>query len=95
MLANAVRICEASYGVLFRFENGAWRAAAMHGVPPEFAEFWQRGPQRPSPRTALSRIAQKKETVHMADVTTEPAYVEGEPIFVAACGRSPISRSSW
>jgi len=33
MLANAVRICEASYGVLFRFENGAWRAAAMHEVP--------------------------------------------------------------
>ena len=84
MLANAVRICEASYGVLFRFENGAWRAAAMHGVPPEFAEFWQRGPQRPGPRTALGRIAQKKETVHIADVTTDPAYVEGEPVFVAA-----------
>ena len=25
-----------------------------------------------------------KQTVHIADVTTEPAYVEGEPIFVAA-----------
>ena len=29
MLANAVRICDASFGVLFRFEDGAWRAAAM------------------------------------------------------------------
>jgi hypothetical protein len=43
MLANAVRICEASYGALFRFEDGAWRAVAMLGVPPAFAEFWQRG----------------------------------------------------
>src|SRR5207245_132056 len=25
-----------------------------------------------------------KQTVHIADVTAEPAYVEGEPIFVAA-----------
>jgi len=84
MLSNAVRICEASYGVLFRFESGAWSAAAMHGVPPRFAEFWQRGAQRPGPRTALGRVAETKQTVHIADVTTEPAYVEGEPIFVAA-----------
>jgi GAF domain-containing protein len=84
MLANAVRICEASFGVLFRFEDGAWRAAAMFGVPPAFAEYWRRGPQRPSPRTALGRVVETKQTVHIADVTTEPAYVEGEPIFVAA-----------
>jgi len=84
MLSNAVRICEASYGVLFRFESGAWSAAAMHGVPPGFAEFWQRGAQRPGPRTALGRVAETKQTVHIADVTTEPSYVEGEPIFVAA-----------
>jgi len=84
MLSNAVRICEASYGVLFRFESGAWSAAAMHGVPPGFSEFWQRGAQRPGPRTALGRVAETKQTVHIADVTTEPAYVEGEPIFVAA-----------
>ena len=25
-----------------------------------------------------------KQTVHIADVMAEPAYVEGEPIFVAA-----------
>src|ERR1700738_889196 len=54
MLANAIRICESNFGVLFRFENGAARAAAMLGVPPAFAEFWQRGPQRPEPHTALS-----------------------------------------
>src|SRR3984893_1993744 len=56
MLANAVRLCEASFGMLFRFEGGAWRAVAMLGVPPAFAEFWQRGPQRPGPRTAIGRV---------------------------------------
>jgi signal transduction histidine kinase len=84
MLDNAIRICEASFGVLFRFEDGAWRAAAMLGVPPAFAEFWQRGPQRPGSRTALGRVVETRQTVHIVDVTTEPAYVEGEAIFVAA-----------
>jgi GAF domain-containing protein len=84
MLANAVRICEANFGVLFRFENGAWHAVAMFGVPPQFAEFWNRGPQRPSRRTALGRVVETKQMVHVLDVTTEAAYVEGEPVFVAA-----------
>jgi hypothetical protein len=43
MLENAVRICDASFGMLFRFEDSAWRAAAMLGVPPAFADFWRRG----------------------------------------------------
>jgi signal transduction histidine kinase len=84
MLANAVRICEANYGMLFRYEHGAFRAVAMHDVPPEFAEFWSRGPQRMGPRTAGGRAAETKRIVHILDVTTEPAYVEGEPVFVAA-----------
>ena len=84
MLANAVRICEASYGVLFRFENGAAHAAVMLGVPTAFAEFWQREPRRPGPRTALGRVVETRQTVHIVDVTTEPAYVEGEPVYVAA-----------
>src|SRR5260221_4882418 len=84
MLSNATRICEANFGVLFRFKGEAVEAAAMVGVPPAFAEFWQRGPQRPGPRTALGRIVETKQTIHIVDVTTEPAYVEGEPVFVAA-----------
>ena len=84
MLEKAVRICDASFGVLFRYDDNTWRADAMFGVPPAFAEFWNRGPQRPGPRTALGRIADTKEPVHIVDVTKEPAYVESEPIFVAA-----------
>ena len=52
--------------------------------PPAFAEVWRRGPQQPSGRTALGRVGETRQTVHIADVTTEPAYLEGEPIFVAA-----------
>src|SRR5215469_13562361 len=84
ILENAVRLCEANFGVLFRFEGGAWRAVAMRGVPPAFAEFWQRGPQRAGPRTGLGRIAATRQSVHITDAIAEPGYAEGEPIFVAA-----------
>ena len=84
MLENAVQICGATFGMLFRCEDGAVRADAMLGVPPAFAEFWQREPQRPSRRTALGRTIETKQTVHIVDVTKEPAYVDGESVFVAA-----------
>lgn len=83
MLKNATHICEANYGMLLRIEDGAVHAAAMLGVPPEFAEFW-RTAQKPSGRTAIGRAAETMQTVHIVDVTTEPAYVEGEAVFVAA-----------
>src|SRR5262249_20290326 len=84
MLEKAVRICDANFGMLFRIENDAVSAAAMFGVPPKFAEFWQRGPQRPGPGTALSRVLETRQMVHIADVKLEPAYVKGEPLFLAA-----------
>jgi GAF domain-containing protein/DNA-binding response OmpR family regulator len=84
MLANVIRICEANFGGLFRFEDDGVRAAAMLGVPPAFAEFWQGGPHRPGPQTALGRVMETRQTVHIADVTADPAYLEGEPVFVAA-----------
>ena len=85
MLENATRICEASFGVLFRFEDGACAsccdarsAAGIRRV------LGQRGPQQPGPRTALGRVAETRQPVHIADVMADPAYVEGEPVFVAA-----------
>jgi len=84
MLANAVRICEASFGVLFRYENGSIYAASMYGVPPAFAEFWQKGSRQPGSRTAFARVVESKQTVHVVDVRAEPAYIAREPVFVAA-----------
>ena len=84
MLEKAVRICDGSFGMLFRAENGAVSAAAKFSVPPAFVEFWQRGPQRPGPGTALGRMIETRQTIHIVDIKAEPAYVEGEPVLVAA-----------
>jgi hypothetical protein len=43
MLANATRICEATFGVLYLFEGDAFRAVALHG-PPAYVEARRRNP---------------------------------------------------
>ena len=60
MLENAVRICEAKFGIMFRFEGDMVRPAAMVRVSPEFAEFVRHG-VRPSPVTAVGRVASSKK----------------------------------
>jgi transcriptional regulator with GAF, ATPase, and Fis domain len=44
MLANATRICEAKFGILYLTEGDAFRTVALYGVPPAFAETRQREP---------------------------------------------------
>ena len=84
MLANAVRICDAKFGTLYLREGDAFRAAALHNAPPAFVEFWQRGPHRPGASTVLSRVLRTKEVVHISDITADQAYIERDPLFIAA-----------
>ena len=73
MLANAVRICEAKFGVLFRYDGDAFNAAAWLGVPPAYEEFQrQRGPFRPDDGAPLDRLLRTKELVQTADEFAEP-----------------------
>src|SRR5262249_29739845 len=75
MLANATRICEAKFGVLFLSEGDAFRTVALHGAPPAYAEARRREPITKSPGTAGSRVARTKQPVQVADIRAEPAYV--------------------
>jgi GAF domain-containing protein len=84
ILANAVRLCEAKFGTLYLREGDAFQAAALHNAPPAFVEFWQRGPHRPGASTVLSRVLRTKEVVHIADITADHAYIERDPLFIAA-----------
>src|ERR1700704_1589916 len=44
MLANATRLCEASYGVMWLREGDGFRSAALHGpLPPSYVERWRSG----------------------------------------------------
>src|SRR5438874_2548996 len=85
MLANATRICEANFGVLFRFKDDAAEATAMLGVPPAFAEFLEGGPLVPGPGSGLGRLVQTKQAVHILDARAEQeVWVERDPYFITA-----------
>ena len=49
MLENATRICEAKFGVVFRFDGNAFDVEAHVGTPPQLAEYINR--TRPMPTT--------------------------------------------
>jgi signal transduction histidine kinase len=79
MLANATRLCEAKFGVLFRSEGDALRAVALYGAPLAYAEERRRNPIiRPilTPQTTLGRAVATKQTVQIADVLEEPNYFD-------------------
>ena len=79
MLENAVRICEAKFGILFLSEGDAFRTVALHGAPPAYAEARRREPVfRPNPGMASGRVARTKQPVQIADIRAEPAY-SGDP----------------
>ena len=68
MLENATRICEAEFGVLYRFNGGAFHFAAEVGAPPDYAEFnRRRGPFQPIPGGQLERVMLTKGVSHTAD----------------------------
>src|SRR5262249_25876614 len=84
MLANAVRICGASYGAMWLREGDTFRAAALHGALPEaYLEQWRRGTWRPGPHTTLARVAQTLKAVQVADMRESRGYLDGDPLPVA------------
>ena len=76
MLANAVRVCEAQFGVLFRYSDGAFHPTAWLDVPPAYAEFLRRGPYWPNAdptlaNTPLHRLLLSKDIVQSDDESAE------------------------
>jgi len=72
MLANATRICEAKFGILYRCEEDALRTVAMHDVPQPFIEARRSNPIiRPNPYTTLGRAMTTKQPVQIANILEE------------------------
>jgi signal transduction histidine kinase len=88
ILASATRNCDAKFGLLYRIENGAARIISRLGIPPALAEYLKRGPHRPplnrlDPLTAVGRVVQSRQTVHIADYRTDQSYLDRDPLTVA------------
>jgi GAF domain-containing protein len=72
MLENAVRICEAKFGMMALCKDGHFRLAAHLNVPSALSNFMQqRGTWRPPAGSAFERLLQTKSVFHTADVSAE------------------------
>src|SRR5262245_57084992 len=82
MLEKATQLCEAKFGVMFRFTDGVFRAISWLGSPPahiiEQPHFVSE-----NPHNLLTRIATTKQSAYSSDLTKERAYIEGNPRYVA------------
>ena len=79
-------ICEASFGNLLLYENDVFRHVALHNAPQAWAAEQQRDPVAPR-RSAqfLSRVANTKQVIHIADIALENP---NEPIAKVADART-------
>ena len=86
MLANAVRLCEASFGAMWRREGDDFHNAAFHGALPEaYTGQWRRGMVIPAGgNTPIARVAQSRKPVQVADLRKDRAYLDGHPLAVTS-----------
>jgi class 3 adenylate cyclase len=82
MLENAVRICDAAFGKIYRWDGEALHMLAAHNTPAAFAEARRSLPARPT--SLMRRMVETKTVAHVADLPASEDYIAGNPGAVAA-----------
>jgi two-component system, NtrC family, sensor kinase len=76
MIEKALRLCEASFGVLSRIEGDKFHAIAVRGAPPALAEALRQS--RPlMPGNSHYRLAHGEDVVQVEDITDTDVYRAG------------------
>src|SRR5262245_9115682 len=71
ILENALRICEAKFGMLMRYVDGALVTRVMIGASPVLVGALLHTPLRPPSGTPLERVLRTKKLVHTLDAAEE------------------------
>jgi hypothetical protein len=92
LLANATRLCEASYGAMWLREGDTLHIVALHGTLPEaYLEQWRAGTvSLLNSNIPMVRAIRSRQPVQVDDLRKEPAYLAGDPLPVAAVERAGI-----
>ena len=89
MLEHALQICEAKFGLLYRYSGDAFVARAMVGAPPALVDALLDKPFVPGPAVPLGRLLRTKQVIRTIDAGAE----ESKPLSaqLAADARSHIA----
>jgi two-component system, NtrC family, sensor kinase len=82
LVENAVRLCGASSGLIWRFDGDVFRLTADHGLSAEARGFWKRNPHRPGRGSVTGRAALERRPIHIPDVLADREYqsIEGQRV---------------
>ena len=87
LIENAVRLCGASRGSIYRFDGHILRHATSCNVSPDTADFFDRNPIAPGRYSMAARVALERRTQHIPDILADAEYTFGvhqvEPIRTA------------
>jgi class 3 adenylate cyclase/putative methionine-R-sulfoxide reductase with GAF domain len=75
LLENAVRICDAKFGNIYRWDGEALHLLASHNTPTALAEARKHSPLRPHPRTPVDLMVAHKAAFH-ADIAASQGYTD-------------------
>jgi GAF domain-containing protein len=74
LVRNAVRLCGADRGFIYRQDGEVYRVAASCGHSPEFIEIVKRSPIHKDRRSATGRAVLERRVVHIHDILADPEY---------------------
>jgi two-component system, NtrC family, sensor kinase len=80
ILENATRICEAKYGNLYLFSNGAFQLVATSATYGLERLRLREPPFQPAPGSGLGRMLASKAAVQIDDVLSDPEYPLDHPL---------------
>src|SRR5437762_814708 len=83
LLENATRVCGAKFGTMHLLEGDIARRVALYNVPLAYADALGTRTFRPHPKGGLGQVIRTKQVSHIADLRTNPGYLEGDPAIVA------------
>jgi GAF domain-containing protein len=87
--ASATRLCEATNGLVLRFDDRLLHLVAHHNVVPERLAALEQTYPRPADRKAVSgRVVMTRAVVHVPDISADPEY--GLPLATTVGYRSVL-----
>ena len=85
MLEKAVRICDATFGNIYRWDGNVLKLVATHNTPLDYAAHRRHSPFRADQNNAVARMIRNKAVVHVLDAAANEAYAaRTDPTIVAA-----------
>ena len=67
MLENAIRLCGANSGSIYRRDGDVFDLVAAHNLPPAFADYRRHFPISTNEKTSTGRMVLTKTVAHVAD----------------------------